>query len=107
MSKLAWMITVVGLIGAPALAQTPAQGSIPDLRGIWKGQSESVVFGAGNDLHHGSHQDVATTIPLAFLAPELVRAVIDARLPRGIHTRRIAEPKLEWLRQWELLGIRP
>ena len=54
MSKVAWMITVVGLIGAPALAQTPAQGSIPDLRGTWKGESESVVFGAGNHPHHGS-----------------------------------------------------
>jgi hypothetical protein len=60
MSKLAWMITVAGLMGAPAQAQTPAQGSIPDLRGTWKGQSESVVFGAGNDPHHGSHQEGLT-----------------------------------------------
>ena len=34
-------------------AQTPAQGSIPDLRGTWKGESESVVFGAGAHPHHG------------------------------------------------------
>jgi hypothetical protein len=60
MSKLAWMIAVIGLMGAPALAQTPAQGSIPDLRGTWKGESESVVFGAGNHPHHGSHQEGAT-----------------------------------------------
>ena len=46
--------------GAPALAQTPAQGSIFDLRGTWKGQSESVVFGAGNDPHHGSHKEGVT-----------------------------------------------
>jgi site-specific DNA recombinase len=50
---------------------------------------------------------VSNTIPLAFLAPDLVRAVIDARLPRGINTKRIAEPPLEWSRQWEMLGIRP
>ena len=54
MSKLAWIATLVGLIGTPVLAQTPAQGSIPDLRGTWKGESESVVFGAGNHPHHGS-----------------------------------------------------
>jgi hypothetical protein len=53
-----------------------------------------------------SKRHVATTIPLAFLAPDLVRAVIDARLPRGINTRRIAEPELEWARQWEMLGLR-
>ena len=45
------------------------------------------------------------TLPLAFLAPGLVRAVIEARLPRGISTRSIAEPELEWSRQWTTLGI--
>jgi site-specific DNA recombinase len=49
---------------------------------------------------------VASTIPLAFLAPDLVRAVIDARLPRGISTKRIINPELEWSRQWEMLGVR-
>ena len=54
MLKLAWIVPVAGLMSAPVLAQTPAQGSIPDLRGIWKGESESVVFGAGAHPHHGS-----------------------------------------------------
>jgi site-specific DNA recombinase len=54
-----------------------------------------------------SKRHVATIIPLAFLAPDLVRAAIDARLPRGINTKRIAEPELEWSRQWEMLGLRP
>jgi hypothetical protein len=51
-------------------------------------------------------QHIVNTIPLAFLAPDVVRAIIDARLPRGISARRIAQPELEWPRQWELLGIR-
>ena len=51
-------------------------------------------------------QHVVNTISLAFLAPDVVRAIIDARLPRGISARRIAQPELEWPRQWELLGIR-
>jgi hypothetical protein len=45
------------------------------------------------------------TIGLAFLAPEIVRAIIQARLPRGISTRAIGEPDLEWSRQWNALGI--
>ena len=51
-------------------------------------------------------QHVANNIPLAFLAPDVVRAIIDAHLPRGISARRIAQPELEWARQWEMLGIR-
>src|SRR3954467_2278538 len=54
MLKLAWIVTVTGLMCSPVLAQVPAQGSIPDLRGTWKGESESVVFGAGAHPHHGS-----------------------------------------------------
>jgi hypothetical protein len=54
MLKLAWIVTFAGLMCTPVLAQTPAQGSIPDLRGTWKGESESVVFGAGAHPHPGS-----------------------------------------------------
>ena len=54
MMKLAWTLTFASLMGTPVLAQTLAPGSIPDLRGTWKGESESVVFGAGIDPHHGS-----------------------------------------------------
>src|SRR5215204_6004026 len=51
-------------------------------------------------------QHVANNIPLTFLAPDVIRTIIDARLPRGISARRIAQPELEWARQWEMLGIR-
>ena len=61
MSKLVWIVTLVGLVGTPVLAQTPAQGSIPDLRGTRKGESESVVFGAGAHPHHGSGQRESET----------------------------------------------
>jgi hypothetical protein len=50
---------------------------------------------------------VTNTIPLAFLAPDIIRAVVDARLPRGITARSIAEPEPEWSRQWSSLGIGP
>jgi hypothetical protein len=31
MLKLVWIVTFAGLMSAPVLAQTPAQGSIPDV----------------------------------------------------------------------------
>jgi hypothetical protein len=53
MSKLACVCIVVVLAAAPALAE-PA---IPDLRGTWTGQSESVVRGAGNPHHRAKAPD--------------------------------------------------
>lgn len=48
MTKLAWIVTFATLTAAiPALAQTPA----PDMRGTWKGDSESIIMGAGNPHH--------------------------------------------------------
>jgi hypothetical protein len=47
MSKFAWVVTLAVLAAAPAAAQT----AIPDLRGTWKGDSESIVLGGGN-AHH-------------------------------------------------------
>src|SRR5262245_17672082 len=49
MPKLVFMVTVAALAVAPAVAE-PA---IPDLRGTWTGQSESVVRGPGNPHHRG------------------------------------------------------
>jgi hypothetical protein len=47
MRKLAFAVAFTAL--APALAS--AQTAVPDLRGTWKGQSESIVQGHGN-AHH-------------------------------------------------------
>ena len=47
MSKFAWTV-VLGLIAAvPAAAET----AVPDLRGTWTGNSESVVWGGANPHH--------------------------------------------------------
>src|SRR5438309_11133241 len=50
MLKLAWIGFFAMLTAAPASAQT----AIPDLRGTWKGESESIVLGAGNPHHSGT-----------------------------------------------------
>ena len=41
-----------------ALAATPAvaQTSFPDLRGTWKGESESIITETGNPYHAGQPQ---------------------------------------------------
>ena len=47
MSKLTWIVTFAALVALPAVAET----AIPDLRGTWKGESESIVMGPGNPHH--------------------------------------------------------
>jgi hypothetical protein len=42
--------------------------------------------------------------PLAFLAPALVRAVAEGRLPRNIGVERLPDVPAEWSRQFEALG---
>jgi hypothetical protein len=49
MPKLTWTFMLVALITVPATAET----AIPDLRGTWTGQSESIVSGGANP-HHGA-----------------------------------------------------
>ena len=56
MSKLAWIVALATIIAATsAIAET----TIPDLRGTWKGNSESIILGAGNS----HHEDSATAEP--------------------------------------------
>jgi hypothetical protein len=49
MPRIAWVLTLAALTIAPAIAET----AIPDMRGTWTGQSESIVLGRGNP-HHGT-----------------------------------------------------
>jgi site-specific DNA recombinase len=54
-----------------------------------------------------SVRQVNMTISLAFLAPNLVRAAVEGRLPRGIGIERLRDPPTEWSRQFEALGLNP
>jgi hypothetical protein len=53
MAKLPCILTLAVLASATAAA---AQNAIPDLRGTWKGNSESIVLGAGNAHHAATAQ---------------------------------------------------
>jgi site-specific DNA recombinase len=54
-----------------------------------------------------SIRHVNMTISLAFLAPNLVKAAVEGRLPRGIGIERLRDPPTEWTRQFEALGLSP
>jgi site-specific DNA recombinase len=54
-----------------------------------------------------SARQVNMAISLAFLAPNLVKAAVEGRLPRGIGIERLRDPPTEWRRQFEALGLNP
>jgi site-specific DNA recombinase len=54
-----------------------------------------------------SARQVNMTISLAFLAPNLVKAAIEGRLPRGIGIERLRDLPPEWSAQFEVLGLSP
>ena len=52
-----------------------------------------------------SIRQVNMTISLAFLAPRLVQAAVEGRLPRGIGVTRLRDAPAEWGRQFAMLGL--
>ena len=74
---------------------------------------DEIVSGAVTDVQQiasrqkCSVRQVNMTISLAFLAPDLVRAAVEGRLPRGIGVERLRDAPAEWSRQFEALGLNP
>jgi len=54
-----------------------------------------------------SIRQVNRTITLAFIAPTLVQAAVDGRLPRGIGVAAMRDSPAEWTRQYKRLGLSP
>ena len=54
-----------------------------------------------------SVRQVNMTISLAFLAPDLVKAAVEGRLPRGMGVERLRDAPAEWSRQFQALGLNP
>jgi site-specific DNA recombinase len=52
-----------------------------------------------------SIRKVNMTVSLAFLAPDLVKAAIDGRLPQGMGVTRLAALPAEWSQQHRMLGL--
>jgi site-specific DNA recombinase len=54
-----------------------------------------------------SERSIRMTLSLVFLAPELVRAAIEGRLPRGFNRTRLVDLPMLWSEQWRVLGLEP
>jgi site-specific DNA recombinase len=54
-----------------------------------------------------SVRQINMAISFAFLAPNLIKAAVEGRLPRGIGIERLRDPPTEWSRQFEALGLNP
>jgi len=50
-------------------------------------------------------RQINMTISLAFIAPDLVKAAIDGRLPHGMGVVRLSDMPAEWSRQHLMLGF--
>jgi site-specific DNA recombinase len=80
-------------------------------RGRW--WLDEIVSGAVTNIEQiatrqkCSVRQVNMTISLAFLAPDLVKAAVEGRLPRGIGVERLRDAPAEWSQQFEILGLNP
>jgi site-specific DNA recombinase len=82
------------------------------LRSIARGRAwlEAVVSGVETveDIaarRKRSVRHVNMTISMAFIAPGLVKAAVEGRLPRGIGIANLRDAPAEWSRQYERLGL--
>ena len=74
---------------------------------------DEIVSGLVNDAgqlarrERCSLRQVNLTLSLAFLSPQLVKAAVEGRLPRGINIERLRDPDPSWTRQFRELGLDP
>jgi site-specific DNA recombinase len=52
-----------------------------------------------------SEKTVRSTLSLAFLAPDIVQAAIDGKLPRGLGVTQMTDLPMDWAAQRQQLGI--
>lgn len=52
-----------------------------------------------------SIRQINLTLSMAFLAPPLVKAAIEGRLPRGIGIAELRDAPAEWSKQYLKLGL--
>ena len=52
-----------------------------------------------------SERSIRMTLSLAFLAPEIVKAAVEGRLPRGFGLKQLVDLPMAWADQWRTLGL--
>jgi site-specific DNA recombinase len=92
---------------------TPSGIKIKLLAGIAKarGLLDELIVGQVLDIadlaqrEKRSVRSTSMQVSLAFLAPSLVQAIADNRLPRGIGLTRLADLPSDWSQQFKMLGL--
>jgi DNA invertase Pin-like site-specific DNA recombinase len=54
-----------------------------------------------------TERSIRMTLSLAFVAPPIVAAAIEGRLPRGFGVKRLMDLPMLWSHQWTALGLAP
>jgi site-specific DNA recombinase len=52
-----------------------------------------------------TERSIRMTLSLAFLAPDIVKAAVEGRLPRGYGLKRLIDLPLAWPDQWRTLAL--
>ena len=52
-----------------------------------------------------TERSIRMILSLAFLAPDIVKAAVDGRLPRGFGLKRLIDLPMAWPDQWRALGL--
>jgi site-specific DNA recombinase len=74
---------------------------------------DDIVAGSVMDAEQLARRERCTlrqinlALSLAFLAPQLVKAAVEGRLPRGINIERLRDPDPSWTKQLQELGFDP
>ena len=55
---------------------------------------------------HRSERSIRMTLLLSFVAPPIVAAAIEGRLPRGFGSKRLMDLPMVWSHQWTALGLK-
>jgi hypothetical protein len=89
MSKLACILTFAALAVLPALPAA-SQTAIPDLRGTWKGESESLVLGGGNPHHPSTaaSEPELRSVPFTLTIDKQEAVASPAHFPRRAAARK-------------------
>jgi hypothetical protein len=91
---------------AQDISSAPTRGSLARDRVLSSRASDPVREPRAIALRENcSVRKVNMTISLAFLAPNLIKAAIESRLPYGMGVTRLCELPAEWARQYRVLGL--
>ena len=83
---------LAGIAKARALLDEPIAGRVLDIADLAQREKRSV-------------RSTTMQLSLAFLAPSLVQAIADNRIPRGIGLTRLADLPSDWSEQFKALGL--